>query len=41
MPQDSFLYERAVPALLLLITLGMLVVLLVVLGVVVGLIPYQ
>lgn len=41
MPANSFLYERVVPALLLILAFTMIVILLVVLGVLVGLIPYQ
>lgn len=41
MPANSILYERIVPALLLLMAFVMIVILLVALGVLVGLIPYQ
>ena len=41
MPANSLLYERVVPVLLLLLSLGTIVVLLIVLGVLVGLIPYR
>jgi len=41
MPANSLLYERVVPAFLLLLSLGTIVVLLIVLGVLVGLIPYR
>ncbi len=41
MPTNSFLYERIVPALLLILTVVTLVVLLIALGVLVGLVPYH
>ena len=41
MPANSVLYERVVPALLLILALVTAVILLVVLGVLLGLVPYR
>lgn len=41
MPANSFLYERVVPALLIILAGIMIVILLLALGVLVGLVPYQ
>lgn len=41
MPANSFLFERVVPALLLIMALVTLVILFVVAGVLIGLIPYR
>lgn len=41
MPADSLLYERIVPALLVLLAFVTAVIVLVVLGILIGLVPYQ
>lgn len=41
MPANSLLYERVVPALLLILAFVTVVILLVVLGVLIGVVPYR
>ena len=41
MPADSFLYEQVVPALLVIMACVMFVIVLLALGVLLGLVPYQ